>query len=183
MFDAPPPPPPPPATHCRVFVFFFFLLFFFPHQTLKPNFKVQCPLPFPPPPPRPLSFFFFFFLLFFPRQTSKPDFKLPARPHVRTYRTSARPHVRTSARPRARAPARMAVRTESDNSKPWFQFRRARGDLRSHSASSKRAGEVAADPTISIPEALEELPQWITSTGCRWPWNGKIWRSRLPQPI
>ena len=38
---------------------------------------------------------------------------------------------------------------------------RERDDLRSHSATSKRAGEVVADPTILIPEALEDLLQWI----------------------
>ena len=47
------------------------------------------------------------------------------------------------------------------------ELRRERDDLRSHSATSKRAGEVVADPTILIPEALEELPQWITSTSAR----------------
>ena len=35
------------------------------------------------------------------------------------------------------------------------------------SATSKRAGEVVADPTVLVPEALEELPQWITSTFAR----------------
>ena len=42
-----------------------------------------------------------------------------------------------------------------------------RDDLRSHSAASKRAGEVAADPTVLVPEAHEELLQWITSTSAR----------------
>ena len=47
------------------------------------------------------------------------------------------------------------------------ELRRERSDLRSHSATSKRAGEVVADATVLVPEALEELPQWITSTSAR----------------
>ena len=47
------------------------------------------------------------------------------------------------------------------------EFRREREYLRSHSGTSKRAGEVVVDPTTLIPEALEELPQWITSTFLR----------------
>ena len=47
------------------------------------------------------------------------------------------------------------------------ELRRERDDLRSHDATSKRAGEVVADATILIPEALEELSQWITSTSAR----------------
>ena len=47
------------------------------------------------------------------------------------------------------------------------ELRRERDDLGSHSSASKRAGEVASDPTVLVPEAFEELPQWITSTSAR----------------
>ena len=47
------------------------------------------------------------------------------------------------------------------------ELRKERDDLRSHSAAPKRAGEVPLDPSELVPEALEELPQWITSTSAR----------------
>ena len=49
------------------------------------------------------------------------------------------------------------------------ELRRERGDLRTNVAVSKRAGEVAADPTKLVLEVLEELPQWITSTSATMP--------------
>ena len=47
------------------------------------------------------------------------------------------------------------------------ELRRERDDLRSNGASSKRAGEVGPDRSDVVPEALEELPRWITSTSAR----------------
>ena len=47
------------------------------------------------------------------------------------------------------------------------ELRKERDDLRSHSAASKRGGEVPLEPSELVPEALEELPQWITSTSAR----------------
>ena len=47
------------------------------------------------------------------------------------------------------------------------ELRKERDDFRSHSAASKRAGEVAVDLSGLVSEALEELPQWITSTSTR----------------
>ena len=47
------------------------------------------------------------------------------------------------------------------------ELRRERDDWRSHVVVSKRTGEIVAGPTELVPEGLEELPQWITSTSTR----------------
>ena len=44
------------------------------------------------------------------------------------------------------------------------ELRRERDDLRSNGAASKRAGEVGPDRSDVVPEALGELPRWITFT-------------------
>ena len=47
------------------------------------------------------------------------------------------------------------------------ELRRERDDLRSNGGASKRAGEVGPDRSDVVPEALEELPRWITSTSAQ----------------
>ena len=47
------------------------------------------------------------------------------------------------------------------------KLRKQRDDLLSNSAASKRVGETPLDPSELVPETLEELPQWITSTTAR----------------
>ena len=47
------------------------------------------------------------------------------------------------------------------------ELRRERDDLRSNGAASKRVGEVGPDRSDVVPQALEELPRWITSTSAR----------------
>ena len=47
------------------------------------------------------------------------------------------------------------------------RLRRERDDLRSNGTAAKRAGEVGPDMSDVVPEALEELPRWITFTSAR----------------